>query len=566
MCDMNGEHTNTSSGAVICFCNSNLAWGGGEKWHLEASLRMAARGHRVILACSSQGPLWQAAQEALQIALAEAPENDSSLAERFSLADWCFRNLSFLNPFKKSAFSRFLADQSVTHLILNLPSDLKFVAPVAARGNFPQGPIKVYYRRGSAIPVRASGHNRSLYGQLTGIIANSRETAECVRQAEIIDPRRIRVIYNGLNVAEFDKSFQAGVSERSSAPDAAFCAERPLIIGNAGRLSQQKAQKYLLYMSAELRRRKFTHKLVIAGEGELRGELESLAASLGLSCVHGAEGFQPESFCRPEDWTNFYRQPGDVFFSGFLKDLSPFWRCIDLFALSSVWEGFGYALAEAMLAEKPLLAFDMNSMPELVRSGLNGILLPPPDPDESDASVGVRLARQVIAFAGSRADMARMGRAGREFCLENFDQRVSLSRLEELLFTEMELPELETPEQDVAPESPAQDTLDRHVKQPAPVERVVAEPEDSAAEAMNEPIAASPSLIEDAPDIPDLEPASPDEAVVHPLLLAERDADSSDASDASAAGRRQEMVMNVRKSADPDTGRRNVKNARGRSR
>jgi glycosyltransferase involved in cell wall biosynthesis len=390
--------------AVFCFCNSNLAWGGGEKWHLESAVYFAGQGCRVFLAANPEGKLWQRAQ------------NISGL----ELYPWKVGNLSFLNPFKKAAFSKFLTESEITHLILNLPADLKIgVRAVRARqGNLP---IKVYYRRGSAIPVRASFGNRRLFSGLTAVIANSRETAACVRNTGLIAPERIQVIYNGLDAAKFDSALGPSGAPGSRGAVSADC---PLIIGNAGRLSFQKAQHYLLHMSAFLRRQGFPHRLIIAGDGELRAELLSLAEGLGLGVAPGREAL-------PEKDSH---SSSGVYFPGFMQDLSKFWQCIDLFVLSSVWEGFGYVLAEAMLARRALLAFDCNSMPELIQDGSNGRLLPPPGPEESAGAVGERLARQVMALAGDIPGLRTMGEAGRKFCLENFDQKAAMHKLERLLF------------------------------------------------------------------------------------------------------------------------------------
>ena len=289
-----------------------------------------------------------------------------------------------------------------------LPIDLKIGA--LARRRLPG--LKLFYRRGSALPVRGTLANRFFYGHLHGLIVNSQETARGVlASGRLIAPERVRVIPNGLDVAAFDAA--------ALLPTAAWHGERPLVIGNAGRLNLQKGQKYLLHMSAELARHNFPHRLVIAGGGELEGELRNLARDLGL-----------RTGCGPED-------DADVCFTGFLADMAPFWRDIDLFALSSLWEGFGYVLAEAMLARKPLLAFDCNSMPELVKPGLNGRLAAPPGPGESDADVGRRLADLVREMASDPAVMAAMGEAGREFCERNFDQTTAMRSLEEFLGVEL---------------------------------------------------------------------------------------------------------------------------------
>ena len=380
---------------VICLCNSNRVWGGGERWHLEAALWLARAGHAVILAAGQDGPLYQAAQGEL--------ERDPSLGQHLRLADWRFANIHVLCPWKAAALARFLRDNAVTHLVAGLPIDLKMAALASLR--LPG--LKLFYRRGSALPVRESLANRYFYSRLHGLIVNSQETARGVlKGGRLIDPQRVHIIPNGLDVRAF---------ERALPPLEPWPGARPLVIGNAGRLNRQKGQKYLVHMSAALKQRKFPHQLIIAGGGELEGDLRALAAQLGLRV-----GSAPE-------------QDLDVCFSGFLQDMTPFWRAIDLFALSSLWEGFGYVLAEAMLARKPLLAFDCNSMPELIKPGLNGQLISPPGAQESDAEVGQRLAGAVLDLAADPAALARMGEAGRNFCAANFDQAQAMQRLQAVL-------------------------------------------------------------------------------------------------------------------------------------
>jgi glycosyltransferase involved in cell wall biosynthesis len=392
--------------AVICFCNSNLAWGGGEKWHLDSAIYFAGLGYRVILAANPKGRLWLNAQN--------KPE--------LELSSWDIGNLSYLNPFKKVAFTRFLAESRVSHLILNMPADFKLGARAACKIQRVL-PIKVYYRRGSAIPVRPSFGNRTLFNGLTAVIANSEETAACVRQSNLIDPSRIRVIYNGLDINNFDARLDAAKALLPAVNAKAaevISTDHPFIIGNAGRLSRQKSQHYLLYMSASLKHKAFPHRLFIAGDGELLADLLALAKGLNLAFTNG-QGVTPD-------------KGADVCFTGFLQDLFLFWNSIDLFVLSSIWEGFGYVLAEAMLARKPLLAFNCNSMPELVKDGQNGVLLTAPGQNESAQVVGERLAEQVIAMSAKLPALQAMGEAGRKFCLQNFDQKNAMQKLEDLLF------------------------------------------------------------------------------------------------------------------------------------
>lgn len=391
---------------AICFCNSNRAWGGGEKWHLEAALHFARQGYRVFLAARPGSPLWLEAAGRLQA--------EPELAGNLSCRAFGFGNLSFLRPGRVRAFAAFLKSERVSHVIMNLPADLKTVVLAAIRNG--PGSTRLYYRRGSAITPQRGFLNRRLFPCLNAVIANSAETAALVRQAGLLPPERVVVIYNGLDAAAFD----AALGEASLRPltewNEPFSERNPLIIGSAGRLSRQKAQHYLLHMSAELKRRGFPHRLVLAGDGELRAQLLDLARKLELDFT-----WQGDS--------------GQVVFTGFLEDMPAFWRSIDLFVLSSIWEGFGYVLAEAMLARKPLLAFACSNMPELVKSGENGLLLPPPGDHERDAAVGARLADKVEELAANPARLRFMGEVGRAFCLRNFDQGAAMRKLEQLLFS-----------------------------------------------------------------------------------------------------------------------------------
>lgn len=404
--------TDLQSGPVICFCNSNKSWGGGEKWHLDTAVYFARQGYRVILAARENAPLWLEAEKRL----AATPGLGTNLICRA----WGFGNLSFLHPGRVRSFATFLKDERITHIIMNLPADFKAVVMAAIRNA--TGSTKLYYRRGSAIALKRTFLNRRLFPYLDAVIANSQETAALVKQSELLPPERVRVIYNGLDAAAFDASLGQVVSRSLSDWSEPFSEQNPLVIGSAGRLCYQKAQHYLLYMSAELKRRGFPHRLILAGDGELRDELLQLARKLEL-----------DFSWREED-------AGQVVFTGFLNDMSSFWRGIDLFVLSSTWEGFGYVLAEAMLARKPLLAFRCSNMPELVREGENGLLLPPPGQgssgkSESGAAVGARLADKVQELADNPERMRSMGEVGREFCLNNFDQDAAIQKLEDLLFS-----------------------------------------------------------------------------------------------------------------------------------
>ena len=326
---------------VICFCNSTLAWGGGEKWHFETACALARRGWRVYLLCHPEGALYRRA----------ASEGS------FTLLPLAIGRLSFLNPFvhvKLTNLFRRLAPHAV---IMNLPSDLKCVATAAKKAEVPH----IVYRRGSALPVKNSLLNRHLFGTvITRLITNSEATKRMVlaENRQIIPESRITVIPNGVDIPAFYAALRSASplwqppeptvapAETPALPDAS--AQRPLVIGNAGRLNRQKGQHMLILAGAQLARQGIPFHMLIAGEGERLEELQALVSAAGIE--------------------------ERVTFTGFMKDLSPFWKSLDVFVLTSLWEGFGFVAAEAMLARKPVLAFGVSNLPEMIENGKNGYL------------------------------------------------------------------------------------------------------------------------------------------------------------------------------------------------
>jgi glycosyltransferase involved in cell wall biosynthesis len=405
---------------TICFCNSAIPWGGGEKWHYTAALSFAERGWRVLLLCHPKGELYARAAALKGV-------------ERVPLP---LGRLSFLNPLVRLRLRWFFRREAAHALVMNLPADLKAAGPAAKNA----GVRHIVYRRGSALPVRDTVLNRHLLGGvITRFIANSEATKAqaLVNNPAIIPPDRITVLYNGIDVAAFDADLAADDKGGFVFPPGES-GRRPFVLGNAGRLHRQKGQHMLLRLGRRLLDAGLDCRVLVAGTGEREAELKALASRMGM---------------------------GDkAVFCGFLPNLAPFWREIDLFVLTSLWEGFGNVLLEAMLAGKPVFAFAVSNLPELVRDGPggNGRLFPLPEeerrncPDkkhdageepakalarsaiscawkETEKNDGLAMmAEAVLALSQNPGEMRRMGQAGRAFALR-FSLRSSMDELEALL-------------------------------------------------------------------------------------------------------------------------------------
>ena len=134
--------------------------------------------------------------------------------------------------------------------------------------------------------------------------------------------------------------------------------------------------------------------LLLAGEGPDRGLIEDLARSLGIA--------------------------DRLKFLGVRNDVPDLMRAADLFAMTSASEAASLTLMEAMASGCPVVVTDVGGNPELVRNGIDGVLVPRGNA-EACAEAMIRIL-SVAALA------KRMGAAGRERALERFDLNRTIAR------------------------------------------------------------------------------------------------------------------------------------------
>jgi glycosyltransferase involved in cell wall biosynthesis len=356
----------------ICFFNSNIAWGGGEKWHYDMALRMNRAGFKVFVIAGKKSDL------SIRLKETAVPLKTAGIS-----------NLSFLNPIKILYIYNLLKREQINTIILNLSEDFK-VAGIAAKL---AGVKHIIYRRGSAIPIKNNLLNRLLFKYiLTDIIANSFRTKHTILQnnSSLFPEERINVIYNGIPLEKVDST--------ESNP---FYERRPgeVILGNAGRLVAQKGQKHLIEIAKRLKERNLKFKLLIAGDGKCLDSLKQLVLK--------------------------YDVFNEVIFLGFVKDIPRFMETIDIFLLPSLWEGFGYVIVEAMAAHKPVIAFDVSSNPEIIQDGQTGYLIKEMDIDAFT---------EKIEFLSQNKSLRReMGLEGRKRAEEFFDVETTYRKLTEFI-------------------------------------------------------------------------------------------------------------------------------------
>ena len=121
---------------------------------------------------------------------------------------------------------------------------------------------------------------------------------------------------------------------------------------------------------------------------------------------------------------NPQQPPQAVLFLGSLStaDLADRYRRCAVYATASVHESFGLTLVEAMGYAKPVVACNVSAMPEIIRDGETGLLVPPNDP--------AAFADNIIQLLNDAGLRQQMGRAGRERAEQEYTAAKMAERLE----------------------------------------------------------------------------------------------------------------------------------------
>lgn len=202
-------------------------------------------------------------------------------------------------------------------------------------------------------------------------------------------PERLEVVHQGLSVPD-ERSEEVTALRR----DLGLGSSSGPVVGHVARLTAVKDQDVLLRAFARVLRVRPDARLVIVGDGELRDRLVALSTELGLG----------ES----------------VRFLGFRSDVERILLAFDLFVLSSYTEGLPISLLEAMAAGRPVVATSVGCIPDLLRNGAAGVLVPPRSPETlADAIL------KLLSDSSTRADYAQAGRREVEarFSLKKMLQR-----------------------------------------------------------------------------------------------------------------------------------------------
>ena len=175
--------------------------------------------------------------------------------------------------------------------------------------------------------------------------------------------------------------------------------ESDSVLLSVGRLRYQKAHSVLLRALPGVLASFPDTQMLIAGDGVLRDELEAEAASLGIS--------------------------DHVQFLGVRNDIPVLLSLADLFVFPSRFEGMPNALLEAMSHGLPVIGTTVQGVDEIIRDGVNGLLVPPEDPGA--------LSQAMLRLMADRAERRRLGDAARHTIEEHYTVDIMCRQYEALL-------------------------------------------------------------------------------------------------------------------------------------
>lgn len=208
-----------------------------------------------------------------------------------------------------------------------------------------------------------------------------------------IDPYRTYLDYDQARMELFSKLAQTELKSNQGGQALLFHA--PLLIGTIANLYPTKGIEILIEAIARVHAPAL---FVIIGDGPLMTTTQASIKEKRLERV--------------------------VHLAGTIIEASHYLPAFDVFVLPSIKEGFPWAVLEAMAAKVPVIATNVGAIPEIIESGVNGLVVPPGDPET--------LARAIDALADDERRRQEFGIQGHQTVIRSFGLRTMIEQYEQL--------------------------------------------------------------------------------------------------------------------------------------
>ena len=342
----------------ILHINTERTWRGGEQQTLYLARGLKQRGHESTIACPPASPLaLHARQENLDVAEVRMRGECDPVA-----------------MYKLARLIR-MRGYDIVHMHTSHAHTLGCFASQLAR----QG-ARIVTRR-VAFPTRKHPLSRLKYRYGVDRFVTVSDTVRQVMIDDGINPRRIRVVYSGVDVSRFGSTqdvsrLRAEMSLQPGQP----------VIGNIGRLEKLKGQAVLIEAMPAVLKEFPDATLLLVGGGEAKEELLAKCRELGIA--------------------------SSVVFTGFRDDIPELLRLLDVFVMPSLSEGLGTSVLDAMAAGVPVIASDVGGIPESVQNEVTGLLVAPGEP--------ARLSVAVVRLLNNKTEACKYTVAARKTVEEKF--------------------------------------------------------------------------------------------------------------------------------------------------
>jgi glycosyltransferase involved in cell wall biosynthesis len=235
---------------------------------------------------------------------------------------------------------------------------------------------------------------RVINGPMTGVISVSGFGYHNFTTRDLLPKKRFHIIYNSVDIARAAQGQAKGEEFRRR------CHIPPgrLVVTQVSWMIPEKGVDDLLIAAREVVAAEPEAHFVLAGDGAHRPNLMQTARDLGID--------------------------SHVTFTGVVQDplADGLYAASDVVCQMSRWEEvFGYVIAEAMAAGKPLVGTRVGGIPEIIQDGKTGFLV-----DRRDTAA---MAARILDLLRDPGLRRRMGEAGRQLAIEKFNHKANVAQL-----------------------------------------------------------------------------------------------------------------------------------------
>ncbi len=260
----------------------------------------------------------------------------------------------------------------------------------------------IYNPHGWSFNMDCSEKKKNLYITIERISSIFCDQIVCISNAEyhsalqhkICKADKLQVIFNGIDIDQYRQNRIRRLTKQDiGIPDDSF------VIGMVGRVSEQKAPDIFAKAAKLIKKVIPNSYFIIVGNGNLEDEIKKYVIENGLN--------------------NSFK------ITGWVENPMDYIQLFDEAMLLSRWEGFGLVLPEYMIARKPIIATNIDAIPDLINDGNNGLLVPVNDPEE--------VSKKALLLYQDKGLYNKLANNGEDIVYKKFDAK-RVANEHEILF------------------------------------------------------------------------------------------------------------------------------------